>query len=429
MSSLALLGGKPSVTIPQPHVHWPPPASDDELLELAQQRQKDISIKGNAGPIGQLEETFRKFLEDAVRYSVAFNSGTSGLLAAYFGLGIGAGDEVIVPALTYHAAVTPLFILGAQPIPIDVDQRTWCIDPTLLEAAITSKTKAITVVHQWGYPADMESIMRIARKHSLAVIEDCSHAHGTRYKDQPVGTFGDVAVFSLQTNKLVFAGEGGILVTNSPEIHDRAILLGHYRDRARDSLIDPYYQQFWQTGYGLKLRMSPFNAVVALHSLAAAPARIHQRNAALTYLTAGLQKFDELALPEEESTVYRGAWYGFKPVYHPEKFGNVSHDLYLEALQAEGLEVKPISSAAFSLLPLFQVDHDRLFPNRNKTRTYSEGDFPVAEFLTRNAISLPTFTDWPDSKMLIDQYLDGFQKVHTHIEELKNITIKKRNEN
>lgn len=417
MPHLAVNGGSPAVTISQPHFYWPPDAKLKELRELGKQRNTDISIKGNTGPIGQLEGAFLNFLDDSAEYAVAFNAGTTALLAAYVGVGIHPGDEVIVPAITYHAAVSPLFILQARPVLVDVDENSWCLDPELIEAAITDKTKAITVVHQWGYPAEMDAIMSIANKYDLRVIEDCSHAHGSTYKDQQVGTIGDVGVFSLQANKLIFAGEGGMLVTSDPEIHDRAILLGHYRDRARDAIIDPFYQQFWQTGYGLKLRMSPFNAIVALHALRAAHSRIKSRHKALLYLRKQLEQLSELLFSTHADHIFRGAWYGCKPRYLSEKLKGISREMYIKALQAEGVNVSAPSSPPFSLLPLFQIKDDKLYA-RNFKYTYKEGDFPIAEMLAETSLSLPTFTDWPHSKKIIDQYVAAFQKVHTYADEL-----------
>jgi dTDP-4-amino-4,6-dideoxygalactose transaminase len=229
MKKLAINGGSKSVTIPKPHEIWPPKASIRELIELAYQRNKDIGIKGKTGPIKFFEDLFAEFMNHKVRYQITFNSGTSALFAAYFAIGLNEGDEVIGPALTYHAALSPLFVLKAHPVLVDIDVNTRCIDVNKIEEKITSKTKAITVVHQWGHPADMDKILLIAKKHNLKIIEDCSHAHGSKYKNELCGTFGDVAIFSLQTNKAMFAGEGGILITNNSEIYNRATLLGHSR--------------------------------------------------------------------------------------------------------------------------------------------------------------------------------------------------------
>lgn len=416
--ALAIYGGSKAISLPSPHFIWPYLSSQQEKDALGKQRDKDIRIKGSSGPIRELENAFKAHLDGKRTYAITFNSGTAALLAAYFAIGIEQDDEVIAPAITYHAAVSPIYFLRGNPVLVDVDEKSWTINPSNIEQAITPRTKAITVVHQWGHPADMDTILQIAKKHQLKVIEDCSHAHGSMYKGRKVGTFGDIAVFSLQANKIVFAGEGGILVTNSSEYHDRAILLGHYRDRSRDEIIDPFYQQFWVTGYGIKLRMSPYNAITALFSLKLLDKHIASRKKCLTFFSKGLTDLPEVTVPHIPNTVDMGAWYGYKPLYNPKYLYDIPRDIYIAALRAEGVEVSEPGSPAFSKLPLFIIQDDRMFRNRKDKKVYAEGDFPIAEKLASQGLSLPTFTNWPQDKKIIDQYIQAFHKVHTNAKEL-----------
>lgn len=415
---LAIFGGRKIVTIKHPHFVWPPKSDKKEKIALGAQRDIDISIKGRFGPIKELEDKFLKYLDNKRKYAITYNSGTSALLAAYFALGIDEGDEVIVPALTFHAAVSPIYFLRANPILVDIDPKTYCIDPNEIEQAITKKTKAITVVHQWGHPADMDRIMAIAKKHNLKVLEDCSHAHGSKYKKRMVGAFGDIAIFSLQANKILFAGEGGVLVTDSNSLHDRATLLGHYRDRARDEIVDKSLQQFWVTGYGLKLRMSPYNAITALYALKKLDQRIKQRGRCLRYLTKKLSIFPELILPYVSPDIEMGGWYGYKVIYDASKFHDVPIGKYVSALAAEGVEVKLTDTPSFSDLPLFTIREDKMYKDRHYKRIYHKGQFPVAENLGDNAFKFPTFTDWAKSKKIIDQYFKAFKKIHANYNEL-----------
>lgn len=415
---LAINGGRKAVSIPHPHFTWPPKSIVAEREALANQRDKDISIKGRVGPIRELEDMFKQFLDNKVKYAITFNSGTSALLAAYFALGIDEADEIIAPALTYHATISPLYILRANPILVDVNIKTWCIDPARIEEKITKKTKVIVLNHQWGHPADIDTIQKIARKHNLKILEDCSHAHGSKYKGRMAGTFGDIAVFSLQANKMLFAGEGGILVTNSTEYHDRATLFGHYRDRSRDEIKNKFYQQFWFTGYGLKLRMSPYNAITAIYSLKQLKDRIASRKKCLNYFSKNLSQFTEITVPYIADYADMGAWYGFKPLYNAEKFHNISREKYIQALAAEGVEVKEPQSDALSRLPLYTIKEDKMFRDRSNKYVFKSGDFPIAEKLASSALSLPTFTEWPESKKIIDQYINAFKKLHNYYREL-----------
>lgn len=418
VSKLAINGGKKSVTTKHPHFIWPPKSNVQEKKDLANQRDKDISIKGRSGPIREFEEDFLDFLGRKRKYAITFNSGTSALLAAYFAIGIDEGDEVIAPALTFHAALSPAYFLKGNPVLVDIDPKTYCIDPKKIEKAITKRTKAITVVHQWGHPADMNRIMKIARKHDLKVIEDCSHAHGSTHKNKKVGLFGDIAVFSLQANKMLFAGEGGILVTDSQEYHDRATLLGHYRDRAKEEIKDKFLQQFWLSGYGLKLRMSPYNAVTAIHSLRNLKKNIKQRKICLEYLSKALSKFPELTTPYVDKNVTMGGWYGYKVLYDQKIFHKIPIKRYVQALEAEGVEVKMSDTPSFSSMPLFTIKEDKMYKDRKYKKIYKLGQFPVAEYVGSNAFKFPTFTDWPKSKKIIDQYEKAFSKIHKYYKEL-----------
>ncbi len=411
VEKLAIHGGSRGCKTPLPHEVWPPEPSLDELSELVEQRKHDISIKGRSGIIQQFEDEFLRFLGDRRKFAVTFNSGTSALQAAYLAIGIQAGDEIIGPALTFHAALTPSFLLGAEIRLVDVDINTRCVDPTKIEQAITSRTKAIAVVHQWGHPADMHPILEIAARHNLKVIEDCSHAHGSTYKGEPVGTFGDIAVFSLQAAKMIYAGEGGILVTNDRTFHDRAVLLGHYRDRSRDEITEPLLQRFWVTGYGQKYRMSPLNAVVARHALREFSYRRDERHRCLNYFK---QRIDEeipyLETQRIEPWANMGAWYGFKPLYKPERLNGLPLRDFLDIVTAEGLEISKASAPVLASEPLFTESRN---PLTGAVRQVSNerSIFENANLLEQQQLSMPTFSDWKTCRPLIDEYISVLKKV------------------
>ncbi len=417
MEKLAISGGEKSVTIPRPHEIWPPKGNDQELNEIARQRNIDIGIKGKSGPIKDFEELFRDFLEGSVKYQVSFNSGTSALFAAYFAIGLQDGDELIGPALTYHAALSPAYVLKANVVLVDVDPHTRCIDASRIERSITEKTRAITVVHQWGHPADMDQIMTIAKKHNLKVVEDCSHAHGSRYKGKMCGTFGDVAIFSLQTNKAIFAGEGGILVTNNEEIHNRATLLGHYRDRSREEIRDEEYRKYWVTGFGLKLRMSPFNAIVAKLSLARFPELKSNRHKCLKYFNERLAEISYIEPLVIALDVDMGAWYGFKPLYKKEKLHGISRERLIEILNAEGVEISDPSGPMLSTQPLYSETNSKMYPSFHK-KANDPILTPVAEMIQDCAVSFPTFSNYERDKDIIDQYIDAMKKVGHNVNTL-----------
>lgn len=411
MERPALHGGRPAIAVGQPHSVWPPAASAAELTDLAAQRNTDIYVGGSVGPIRELEESFLRFLGGDVRYAITYNSGTSALLAAYFALGVQDGMEVLGPALTYHAALSPVYALKGTVVLVDVAADTRCIDPDEIERWITPATRVLTVVHQWGHPCDMDRIMDIARRNGLAVVEDCSHAHGSRYQGRLCGTFGDVAVFSLHANKPVFGGEGGILVTSRQDVHDRATLLGHYRDRSRDAVVDSGLRRHWVTGYGLKLRMSPFNAIVAKHSLAMFDRRAKERHTCVEYFRHELARVRCLEPVHVAPYADMGAWYGFKPVYRPEVLGGLPKSEFLEMLRAEGMEVHPLPTGTLlATLPLYREASTGMFAG-HRARANDPAAYPVARDIEARALSLPTFSNWETDRETIDQYVAAFHKV------------------
>jgi dTDP-4-amino-4,6-dideoxygalactose transaminase len=413
---LALFGGPPAVNVPPPHEPWPPPAGAAELSALAMQRNSDISIRGRTGPIRAFEDEFLEFLGSR-RYAITYNSGTSALLAAYHALGVTEGVEVIGPALTYHAALSPVYALRGSVVLVDIDRGSRCIDPGRIEEAITERTRIITVVHQWGHPADVDRILRIVERYGLRLLEDCSHAHGSRYRGRLCGTFGHAAVFSLQANKAVFAGEGGILVTDDTAVHDHATLFGHYRDRSRDEVADERLRDYWVTGYGLKLRMSPFNAIVASHSLRNLPALVEQRRRCMNHLRERLRDVAYLEPVPVSPDVDMGAWYGFKPLYRPEALGGLAKDRLIEALRAEGVQVSDPSAPCLATLPLYARSPDDLQPTLAK-HVNRTADLPVAMDVQERSLSLPVFSNWERDAALIDGYVTAFGKVGEHHREL-----------
>ncbi|MCL6568503.1 MAG: aminotransferase class V-fold PLP-dependent enzyme, partial [Meiothermus silvanus] len=167
-----------------------------------------------------------------VRYALAHNTGTAALHAAMFGAGVGHGDEILCPSLTYWASALPALSLGATVTFVEVDPQTLTVDPEDIEHRITPRTKAIVVVHYCGYPCEMDPIIRIAERYGVKVIEDVSHAHGGLYLGRLLGTIGHVGAMSCMSGKALPIGEGGMLITDDPLIYQRAVAFGHYERHA-----------------------------------------------------------------------------------------------------------------------------------------------------------------------------------------------------
>ena len=204
--------------------------------------------------IHRFEKQFAEYLGS--KYALATSSCTGAIHLALMALGVKAGDEVIAPDITWIASVEPILYIGAKPVLVDVLPGTWCIDPKKAEAAITSKTKAIVVVHLYGNLVEMDEIMVLAKKYNLVVIEDAAEGLGSIYKERKAGSIGDVGVFSFHGTKTISTGEGGIFVTNKEEIWQRAKILN---DHGRDPRVGKTY---WMEQYGYKYKMSNLQAAM-----------------------------------------------------------------------------------------------------------------------------------------------------------------------
>ena len=214
------------------------------------------------GPeVAAFEERFASYC--GVKHCTALNSGTSALHLALLAAGIGPGDEVITVSMTFVATTAAVIYCGARPVFIDVDPDTWTMDPTLIEAAITPRTKAILPVHLHGLMADMDPIIEIARRHGLTVIEDAAQSHGAEYKGQRAGSMGDVGCFSFYPGKNLGAyGEGGAAVTNNPELARRMALLRDWGQESKYNHVLPGYNYRMDgiQGAVLKVKMNHIEA-------------------------------------------------------------------------------------------------------------------------------------------------------------------------
>lgn len=414
-ATLALFGGSPVVTEPTTFV-WPPILPDDHALIGAMLERRELSYFGREGEVAALEDAFSQRV--GVPFALTCSSGTTALHSAYFGLGLEPGDEVIAPTMTFLATVMPLFVVNATPVLVDCEPDTGNIEPLAIEAAITSRTRAIVVVHLNGHPCDMAPILAIARRHGLKVVEDCSHAHGATWNGAEVGGLGDVAAFSLQGSKLTAAGQGGILLTRDRTIFERAVLLGHFRVRAAEDVTSETYRPYASTGYGLNYRMHPLAAGLARRQFAQLDAYIADRTANLERLSQGLEAIPGIRAPTRRAYATRHSYCYYKPLYVPEAFDGLDRRLVLRALQAECAPIEDSSSPPLHCEPLFQRrdDGSRTYGREANRRIYAAGDCPAAELYSELSLRIPPYTD-PQPR-LMDQILEAIDKVWRHRGEL-----------
>ena len=419
---LAILGGTPVIAKKDEQLfHWP--IVNDAMIEA----QTKVLLDGNMSGTDiarRFEAEFAKWQQR--KYALSHNNGTNALNAAMYGVGLGPGDEIICTSVTYWASCTGALGLGATVVFCDVNPETLQMDPTSLEAHITPRTKAIMVVHYMAYPAPMDEIMAIAKKHGLKVIEDVSHAQGGHYKGKMLGTFGDVAAMSLMSCKSFAIGEGGMLVTDDAEIYKRAIRLGHY-DRIIDVCTDEEMEGTKNIPFGgLKNRMHQTAAAIGLEQLKKHDAEIAEIDRAMKYFWKGIEDVKGLRMiyPTDAGSDKAG-WYASRFQYDKNAFGGVSNVTFCEALNAE-------TAGAFSFgcnMPLhlssvfFDVDvygHGKPtaaahLPAGVSPRALT-GELPNAEKVNGMILGEPWFKH--NDPKRIDPFVEAVHKVAAHWQDL-----------
>ena len=415
---LALYGGLRVVTLER-NDPWPVISEGAIRAVVELMRAGCISIRNGTGPIGEFEERFAQYT--GTKHALMHNNGTAALHAGFYAVCAGPGDEVIVPSYTWHATAGAIVTANAVPIFCESDPKTLNLDPRDVARRVTPRTKAIAVVHMWGNVADMDSIIEIAREHSLAVVEDCSHAHGATWRGQHVGTIGDVGCFSLQGGKAASAGEGGVLITDNPKCYERALLLGQHGRIQEDALFDN--DRDYLVGFGLKYRAHPLGAAIAVKQLEQLDERNASRTANYEYLMDGLRELPGISVTETLPQAERGGYYGTRILYHREQLLNIPTETFLETLRAEGVRCNTEDYDLLHLTPFYR-DRQTAYENfcapavspEARLVPYKLGDLPIIEDMHDRLIALPVFTK-PQFELL-DQYIEAFRKVIRHAEEL-----------
>ena len=422
MSELAIFGGSKSVhTSIDDMFEWPifTKEEDDAVLDVLHKH----AMSGTT-VTKQFEKEFAQW--QGTTYALGFNNGTASIHGALYGCGVGIGDEVICPSATYWASVAPLYSLGATPVFADIDPDILCIDPKDIEHRITSHTKAIMVVHCFAYPADMDSIMEIARRHNLKVVEDVSHAQGGYYNERKLGSIGDVGAMSIMSGKSLACGEGGMMVTNNREIYERAIAFGHF-----ERFYNPaeFATEYLKEALGLpiggyKYRMHQMSSAVGRIQLKYYDGRCAEIRKSMNYFWDQLAGLPGIRAhrPPADSGSHMGGWYGSRGLYVPEELGGLSIIRFCQAVSAEGCAIQPGGYRPLHLHPLFSTydvyghgkptrmansDHDLVQPL---------GTLPNAEGARFRVYTIPWFKHYRPE--IIDEYINAFRKVINHYQEL-----------
>lgn len=414
MSTLALLGGPKSIPTPAMDLfRWSEVTPEHEAAVL------DVLHRGAMSGTDITRQFEREYATwQTQKFAVAFNTGTAALHTAMWAIGIRAGDEVICQSITYWASILPCFSLGATPLFVDIEPHSLCIDPSKIEARIGPRTRAIVVTHNMGYPTDMDAVTAVARRHQLKVIEDVSHAHGGLYKGRRLGTIGDVAAFSCMSGKSFPIGEGGLLTTDDPDIHERAIAFAHY-ERYDDAISLPDLAPFRGLPLGgTKYRMHQMSSAVGRVQLRSYDARVVAIQTAMNRFWDLLEGIPGLLPHRVEASAgsTMGGWYNPKGRYVPEELDGLSVTRFCQAVRAEGIDCRPgLPYKPLHLHPLFHTadvyGHGRPTRTAFATREVREerGSLPIAEGIGKFTYGVPWFR--ADDPITIDRYAHAFRKV------------------
>jgi perosamine synthetase len=387
------------------------------LFEGSHAPEAPFSFDG--GPFVQrLEWEWAAYYE--VPHAVTMNSATSCLYAAIGALGIGYGDEVIVSPYTMSACAVCALVYGAIPVFADVDPRTGSLAAASIAARLSPRTKAIVVVHQFGIPADMDPIMALAREHGLKVVEDCAQAHAARYKGRLVGTIGDIGVFSLNVNKTIQTGEGGVCITRDAELRYRLALI---RNHGEAVVGAAGYERITNI-LGFNYRMTEVTAAIGSEQLKKLDGLTETRVQYVAALSEALQPLPFLDVPpvcahasfgEEARCGCRSTYYVFPIQFDADRFG-ADRATFMKAATAEGLGLSAGYVRPLYLQPVYQrrdaFKHGYPWSapeNRDSQPDYSLGSCPAAERLHFERMLLSEYVRPPHTR---DDVLDIARGLH-----------------
>lgn len=338
MTKLAINGGAPSKDVKKnPWPAWPVWGKEEEIALI------EVLNSGVWSYNGPKETEFNKAFAEftGTKYSICTVNGTVTMQIALEALGVGVGDEVIIPGITWQATAATVIDVNATPILVDVCEDTWCIDPKEIEKAITPRTKAIIPVHLYGAFADMDAIMDIAQRHNLSVIEDCAHKHGGEWKGKKAGSIGDIGSFSYQLSKHLTAGEGGSVTTDSSDLAEKLDALRNCGRRPEgDSLIgaDKGIGDYGDDGNFIQsgnLRITEFQAAILIEGLKRLPGQNKTRDENGEYLNTLLADIPGMIPLKRDERETQKAYFNFAFRYNKDEFKGLSVEKFRSALEAE----------------------------------------------------------------------------------------------
>ncbi|MDL2143320.1 DegT/DnrJ/EryC1/StrS family aminotransferase [Flavobacterium tructae] len=362
-----------------------------------------------------------------IKHAVSVNSNTSGLFTAMGAIGIQPGDEVIVSPYSMSASAIAPLLYGGVPVFADIDPVTFCMSPESIKKCITPRTKAILIVHIFGHPAEMDSIMALAKEHNLYVIEDCAQAPMGKYKGRNVGTIGDLGIFSLNYHKHIHTGEGGVIISNNDELIERCQMIRNHAE----NVVAPKGIKDLTNLIGFNYRMTEIECAIGIQQLKKLPSLIEDRLKNVSYLNSKLGNINGLELQpfEENGSVHT---YYLHPIKFDKNIIGVERNTFVNALKAELpsavlRETAPLLGAGYVLpiylQPIYQQKAAWAFNHHlvDQNITYPKGLCPVTEKMHYEQLLTHEFMRPGMKENDLDDVVNAFHKVLENIGELKSV--------
>ncbi len=407
MPELALLGGRKAKTKPFPE--WPM-YDEKERRALTEVLESRVWWRTPGTKTLEFERSFAAF--HGARHGVAVTNGTAALEVVMAALNVGPGDEVIVPDFTFIATASAVLFAGALPVMVDVQPDTYCIDPDLVEAAITQRTKAIIAVHMGGHPADLDRLAEIARERGIALVEDSSHAHGSEWRGRRIGTFGRAGTFSFQSSKLMTAGEGGIIITNNDEVerlarsvHDCGRMPGEW-----------FYSHFI---YGSNYRLSEWQGAILSAQLTRLDEQTVRRHKNARLLDRLLGEIEGITPQEIAPQCTRNGQYAY--IFHVDRdaFAGISTERFIAAMNAEGIPNQASYPPLHDLAVFKSGEYRKKLAGRqaNEPHPFLKRDFPETHRAAWETVWIPQPALLGDEQD-IHEIATALKKIQNHAREL-----------
>ncbi len=312
--------------------------------------------------IDEFEKNFAHYC--GTKYAISTSNGTTALHLAVMALGIGPGDEVLVPSLTFVSCANVIVYVGAKPVFVDIDRASWTIDPDEIEKHISRRSKAILAVHLYGYPAEMDKIKKIAKRHNLFLIEDAAEAHGAEYEGKKVGGLGDIGCFSFYGNKIITTGEGGMVTLNNRKIFDKIVLQKNHGTTGK--------KRYWHSVVGYNYRMTNMQAALGVAQLRQIDRFLERRKEIDMLYRKLLLGIAGIILPPANTKKRKGVCWQFSMRIENKTFG-MSRNQLITFLKRKSIETRPFFISLHKL-PMYKM----------------KNNFPHSDVISQEGISLPT---------------------------------------